>query len=71
MLLRVHKILIGAAITLGGLFALRAFVLFAREGATLDLGMGLGALIVTTLLVVYLRKVLAKYRGGGRSSPPT
>lgn len=70
MLLRVHKILMGAAIALGALFALRAFVLFARGGAAIDLGMGLGALVVTALLVAYVRKVVAaKHRGGGRSPP--
>jgi hypothetical protein len=66
MLLRVHMVLIGSAIALAVLFALRAFVLFSRGGAKTDLVLALAALGIAASLGMYLRAVRAKVDAGGR-----
>lgn len=69
MLIRVHKVLIASAIALAGLFAIRALFLYARDGAGVNLGMGIGASVMVAVLALYLRRVVAKYGGADRKVP--
>jgi hypothetical protein len=52
-----HRILIGSAIGLAVIFAVRAVVLFARGGGTGELAIGVGAMAVGVALSLYLRKI--------------
>jgi hypothetical protein len=61
MLIRVHMVLILSAIALAVLFGLRAFVLFSREHASIDLGLGIASLAIVGALGLYFRKLRTKY----------
>ena len=66
----VHQILIGSAIGLAAIFAIRSVALFARGGQPLDLAVAIGALAIGVALGLYLRSVRAKWardpRGASR-----
>lgn len=66
-LLYVHQILIGAAIGLAALFGVRSIVIFAREGATIDLILGIASVVVAIALALYFRKVRARVTAGRES----
>ncbi len=66
-LILVHQILIGAALGLAVLFGVRAVVLFAREGASIDLLLAAASTGVAVALAFYYRKVRAR-RLAGRES---
>ena len=57
-----HQVLIGAAIGLSGIFAVRSLTLYLRAGAALDLGLCLASVAVGAGLALYLRKVRARWR---------
>jgi hypothetical protein len=59
-----HQILIGTALALSAIFAVRALVIFFRGGGAAELATGLMSLGVGVVLAFYLRKV----RAGARSS---
>lgn len=63
-LIVVHQILIGAAIGLAAIFGLRSLVLFAKEGAAIDLVLVLASLAIGVALSFYFRKVRARWRSG-------
>jgi hypothetical protein len=50
-----HRILVGTAIGLCIVFAVRSFVLFVRGGTNTDLALGVGAIVVGVALGAYLR----------------
>jgi hypothetical protein len=56
-----HQILIGSAIGLAAIFAIRAIVLFARGEGALNLALAAAAAAVGGALGVYLRSVRAKW----------
>ena len=60
-LLAAHQILIAAALTLAALFGLRALVLFSRTGGGENLALAAVSVLVTGALVVYFRKVRARW----------
>ena len=60
-LLAAHQILIGSAIALAVLFALRSLVLFSRGGGSAQLALAAVSLAVMGALVVYFRKLRARW----------
>lgn len=57
-----HQILIGTALALSAIFAVRALVLFFRGGAAAELAIAIVSLGVGVVLALYLRKVRARAR---------
>jgi hypothetical protein len=64
-----HQILIGSAIGLAAIFALRALVVFARGGEPLNLAFAIAAAAVGGALWLYLRAVRAKWAREKGASP--
>jgi hypothetical protein len=60
-LLVAHQVLIGSAIALATLFGLRALVLFTRGEGSANLAMAAASLAVAGALIVYFRKVRARW----------
>jgi uncharacterized sodium:solute symporter family permease YidK len=67
-LLVAHQVLIAAAIGLAAIFSARGALLFSRGQGTVHLGMAIGAAIIGTLLIGYLRTVRAKWLASKRGS---
>ena len=68
-LLAAHLVLIGSAIALALLFGLRSVALFALGGGAAQLATAAVSFVVAGLLVLYFRKVRARWldlRGAGR-----
>lgn len=63
-----HQILIGAAIGLAALFAIRSAVLFARGEGAANLALAIAAAIVGAALGAYLRALRAKLGRGERGA---
>lgn len=70
-LIVVHQILIGSAIFLAVVFALRSAVLFARGGEPLSLALAILAAAIGAALGLYLRALRAELSRdkGGASGP--
>jgi hypothetical protein len=66
-----HQILIASAIGLAVLFAIRAVAIYVRTGITAELILGVTSGLVAVALIVYLRKVRAKWSAERRSASPT
>ena len=60
-LLAAHQILIGSAIALAALFALRSLVLFSRVGGGENLALAAASIALCGALVVYFRKLRARW----------
>ena len=60
-LLAAHQVLIGSAIALAALFALRAVLLFTRGGGSANLALAAVSLVMMGALWVYFRKVRARW----------
>ena len=60
-LLAAHQILIGSAIALAALFGLRALAIFSRQGGSANLALAAASLVVVGALLVYFRKVRARW----------
>jgi hypothetical protein len=68
-LLAAHQVLIASAIALSALFGLRALALFSRGGGAANLAIAAGSAVVLAALVVYFRKVRARYLEAKAAAP--
>jgi LPXTG-motif cell wall-anchored protein len=59
----VHQLLIGAAIALGALFAVRAVILFAGGGGKINVALALAGVALAVGGLAYLRRFRRKLRG--------
>jgi membrane associated rhomboid family serine protease len=66
-LLVAHQILIGAAITLAGVFGLRSLLLFSRGGGAPHVALAAAAFVVMGALLVYFRAVRARWNEARRA----
>lgn len=64
-----HQLLIGGAIALGAIYALRSAWLFTRGGQLIEIGMGLGGAALAVGLTLYLRRFRQKLRSDQAPSP--
>jgi hypothetical protein len=69
-LLVAHQILIGSAIALAALFGVRALVLFLRGDGYLDLYLALSSAAVFAALILYFRKIRARWRASREKLSP-
>jgi hypothetical protein len=68
-LLFVHQVLIGMAVWLAGIFAIRSFWMFKHTHAPLDLAMAAAAIVTGALLYLYFKSVREKWRAQQKSRP--
>jgi hypothetical protein len=68
-LLLAHQILIGAAITLAGVFGLRSLLLFSRGGGASQVVLAGAAFVVMGALLMYFRTVRARWNEARRTDP--
>lgn len=64
-----HQVLIGGAIALGAVYALRSLWLFTRGGQALQIAMAVAAAALAVGLTLYLRRFRKKLKSGQAPSP--
>ena len=67
-LLAAHLVLVVAAFALAVLFGLRALVHFSRDGGGGNLALAAASLVVAGALLLYFRKVRARWTEGRRET---